>query len=52
METMESKDTKDAKRTVDGREAGIFSPPTAQLVSLACEISAYASDENEELPLF
>ena len=49
---MDTMDSKDAKRTVDGQEAGYFSPPRAQVISLACEISAYASEEDEESPLF
>ncbi len=52
MDAMDSKDAKDVKRTIDDREAGCFSPPTAQVISLACEISAYAPEEDEESPLF
>jgi hypothetical protein len=49
---MDAMDAKNVKRTIDDREVRCFSPPWAQVISLACEISAYASDENEELPLF
>jgi hypothetical protein len=49
---MDAMDSKDVKRTIDDREARYFSPPRAQVISLACEINAYAPEEDEESPLF
>ena len=45
-------DLNEAKVGTDYRESQAYSPPTFEVISLDCEISAYAPDGEEELPLF